>query len=72
MRSRTGRDDDGCRYTFENTGGFEGGVFQNVAVFNPTEPIKVTDATGTHYFEIGTGRPLIPSAAARIAFTSRP
>jgi len=34
-------------------GGFEGGVFQNVATFNPTQPITVTDSTGTHYYEIG-------------------
>ncbi|HWC74214.1 MAG TPA: SusC/RagA family TonB-linked outer membrane protein, partial [Gemmatimonadales bacterium] len=38
--------------TFENTGGFEGGVFQNVATFNPTQPVTVTDSTGTHYYEI--------------------
>jgi TonB-linked SusC/RagA family outer membrane protein len=38
--------------TYENGyGGFEGGVFQNVAIFNPTQPITVTDATGTHFFE---------------------
>src|SRR5205823_12469321 len=37
--------------TFENRGGFEGGVFQNVAIFNPTQPITITDATGTHYYE---------------------
>jgi iron complex outermembrane receptor protein len=40
---------------YENEGGFEGGVFQNVAVFNPTQPVTVTDSTGTRYFEIGTG-----------------
>jgi len=39
--------------TFENRGGFEGGVFQNVAIFNPTQPITITDATGTHYYEPG-------------------
>src|SRR5206468_1552672 len=38
--------------TFENTGGFEGGVFQNVAIFNPTRPVQVTDTTGTHYYEV--------------------
>ena len=40
--------------TFENTGGFEGGVFQNVAVFNPTQPVTVIDpATGKRtYYEI--------------------
>ena len=43
---------------FENTGGFEGGVFQNVVIFNPTLPVFATDAgTGLQrYFEIGTGR----------------
>ncbi len=43
---------------FENTGGFEGGVFQNVAVFNPTRPVYVTDpVTGEQrFFEIGLGR----------------
>jgi iron complex outermembrane receptor protein len=30
---------------FENTGGFEGGVFLNAITFNPTLPITVTDAT---------------------------
>ncbi|HKA57455.1 MAG TPA: SusC/RagA family TonB-linked outer membrane protein [Gemmatimonadales bacterium] len=38
--------------TFEQTGGFEGGVFQNVAIFNPTKPVMVTDSTGTHYYEV--------------------
>jgi iron complex outermembrane receptor protein len=38
---------------FENRGGFEGGVFQNVAIFNPTQPVMVTDSTGTHYYEPG-------------------
>ncbi len=28
---------------FEDTGGFEGGVFQNMVTFNPTQPIMVTD-----------------------------
>jgi iron complex outermembrane receptor protein len=42
---------------FENTGGFEGGVFQNMVQFTPTQPVTVTDAaTGdTTFFEIGTG-----------------
>src|SRR6266436_149726 len=39
--------------TYENQGGFEGGVFENVAIFNPTQPITVTDSTGTHYYEVG-------------------
>jgi len=37
--------------TYENQGGFQGGVFQNVAVFNPTQPIMVTDSLGTHYYD---------------------
>ena len=40
---------------FENEGGFEGGVFMNEAIFNPTQPVTVTDSTGTHYYEIGPG-----------------
>ena len=36
---------------YENAGGFEGGVFENVATFNPTQPITVTDSTGTHFYE---------------------
>jgi TonB-dependent starch-binding outer membrane protein SusC len=39
--------------TYEDNGGFEGGVFENVATFNPTLPITVTDSTGTRYFEVG-------------------
>jgi iron complex outermembrane receptor protein len=35
---------------FENRAGFEGGVFQNAAVFNPTQPIKLNDTT---YYEAG-------------------
>jgi iron complex outermembrane receptor protein len=39
---------------FEDTGGFEGGVFQNMVTFNPTQPIMVTDpATDQEvFFEI--------------------
>jgi TonB-dependent starch-binding outer membrane protein SusC len=42
---------------FENTGGFEGGVFVNQAVFNPTRPVEVTDPTTgvTTFYEIGAG-----------------
>jgi len=50
--------------TFENTGGFEGGVFQNVAIFNPTQPIQVTDSTGTHYYETGSTSVRNPVALA--------
>ena len=38
---------------FENGGGFEGGVFTNVAIMNPTRPV-IDPATGTFY-EIGPG-----------------
>lgn len=43
---------------FENSGGFEGGVFQNMAIFNPTRPVTVRDPdTGLdRFYEIGTGR----------------
>jgi len=37
--------------TYENRGGFQGGVFQSVAVMNPTQPITVTDSLGTHYYD---------------------
>src|ERR1043166_1233843 len=37
--------------TYENQGGFQGGVFQQMAVFNPTEPITFTDPLGTHYYD---------------------
>jgi TonB-linked SusC/RagA family outer membrane protein len=37
---------------FENGGGFEGGVFTNMAIMNPTQPVRT--ATGA-YFEIGPG-----------------
>ncbi|HEX5074282.1 MAG TPA: SusC/RagA family TonB-linked outer membrane protein [Gemmatimonadaceae bacterium] len=42
---------------FENGGGFTGGVFTNVAIYNPTQPVMVTDpATGQQkYYETGTG-----------------
>jgi iron complex outermembrane receptor protein len=40
---------------YENSGGFEGGVFMNEVIFNPTHPVKVTDSTGTHFYEIGPG-----------------
>jgi iron complex outermembrane receptor protein len=51
---------------YETEGGFEGGVFQNVAVFNPTQPVKVTDpATGQEvFYEIGTGRQSVRNPVA--------
>ena len=50
---------------FENGGGFEGGVFTNVAIFNPTRPV-LDPATGT-FFEIGPGSQSVrnPVALAR-------
>ena len=41
----------------ENGGGFQGGLFTNMAIFNPTQPVRVTDAkTGvTSFYEIGPG-----------------
>ncbi len=41
---------------FETTGGFEGGVFQNMVTFNPTRPILNPTAGGNPYYELGTGR----------------
>lgn len=51
---------------FENTGGFEGGVFQNVVVFNPTRPITVIDPTtkAQTYYEIGLGRQSVRNPVA--------
>ena len=41
---------------YENTGGFEGGLFLNSVVYNPTYPIRVSDAAGiSSFFELGTG-----------------
>jgi TonB-dependent starch-binding outer membrane protein SusC len=42
---------------YENGGGFEGGIFTNMAIFNPTQPVKVQDpATGQMvYYELGPG-----------------
>lgn len=36
----------------ENTGGFLGGLFTNMAIYNPTKPVKNADGT---YYETGTG-----------------
>ncbi len=43
---------------WENTGGFEGGVFTNMVIFDPTRPVRTTDpATGQEvFFERGPGR----------------
>ena len=37
---------------FDNTAGFEGGIFTNVAVFNPTQPVRTESGS---YYEIGAG-----------------
>jgi iron complex outermembrane receptor protein len=41
--------------TFENRAGFEGGVFQNAAVFNPTQPVRLNDST---YYEVAGSQSL--------------
>jgi TonB-dependent starch-binding outer membrane protein SusC len=43
---------------FENTAGFEGGVFTNMIIFDPTRPVMVMDeAAGVmRFFETGPGR----------------
>jgi iron complex outermembrane receptor protein len=41
--------------SFNNGGGFEGGVFVNMAIFNPTSPIRVPTATGSNFYELGAG-----------------
>jgi TonB-linked SusC/RagA family outer membrane protein len=42
---------------YENSGGFEGGVFINMVNFNPTQPVSIVDpSTGqTVFYEIGPG-----------------
>ncbi len=42
---------------FDNTGGFEGAVFTNVAMFNPTRPVWTTDPVSGDpmYYETGAG-----------------
>ncbi|MEP6998887.1 MAG: SusC/RagA family TonB-linked outer membrane protein [bacterium] len=41
----------------ENGGGFTGGVFTNMAIFNPTFPVQVTDSVTKQltYYEMGAG-----------------
>ena len=42
---------------YENTGGYIGGLFTNMAIFDPTRPVRVVDPkTGvSSFFETGTG-----------------
>jgi len=51
---------------FENTGGFEGGVFTNMAIFNPTRPVRVTNATTqqTTFYEIAPGAQTVRNPVA--------
>jgi len=51
--------------TFENRAGFEGGAFQNVAIFNPTQPVTFNDSLGTHFFETGAASVRNPVALAK-------
>jgi iron complex outermembrane receptor protein len=62
----TSREND-TYITYENTGGFAGGVFMNVAIFNPTQPIMVTDSTTgvTRYYEGSSSSVRNPVALAR-------
>jgi len=47
--------------TYENQGGFEGGVFQNAANLNPTQPVMANDTT---YYEPGGNSLFNPVALA--------
>jgi iron complex outermembrane receptor protein len=49
---------------FENTGGFEGGVFTNMVIFNPTRPISTTTNGVTSFYEIGPGRQSVRNPVA--------
>lgn len=49
---------------YQSNGGFEGGVFQNAVIFNPTQPISVTDSTGTRFYETGSTSVRNPVAMA--------
>lgn len=48
----------------ENGGGFEGGVFTNMAIFNPTRPITVDNAGVNTFYEIGPGRQSVRNPVA--------
>jgi TonB-dependent starch-binding outer membrane protein SusC len=50
---------------YDNTGGFQGGVFINMVYFNPTHPVTITDASGKPvYYEIGPGTPAVDNPVA--------
>ncbi len=54
--------------TYQDGGGFEGAVFQNMVQFNPTQPVTVTDtATGQQkFYEIGPGAVSVRNPVAMI------
>jgi iron complex outermembrane receptor protein len=65
----TGSRIDNDYLPYENSGGFEGGVFTNMVIFNPTEPIMVVDPDTKveRFYEVGAGSQSVrnPVALAR-------
>ncbi len=53
----TGSNIDNDYIAYENSGGFEGGVFVNMVQFNPTKPVTVVDPVSgvATFYEIGPG-----------------
>lgn len=50
---------------YENTGGFQGGVFINMVYYNPTHPITVGSVSGAPiYFETGPGTQALDNPVA--------
>jgi TonB-dependent starch-binding outer membrane protein SusC len=51
---------------FESSGGFEGGVFQNAVIFNPTQPVMTTHPVTQLpvFYEAGTGRQSVRNPVA--------
>ncbi|MGH7603283.1 MAG: SusC/RagA family TonB-linked outer membrane protein [Gemmatimonadaceae bacterium] len=50
---------------YENTGGFQGGVFINTVYYNPTHPITLADASGSRvYYETGPGTQALDNPVA--------
>lgn len=50
---------------YENTGGFQGGVFINMVYYNPTHPITVGSLNGTPiYYETGPGTQALDNPVA--------
>ena len=50
----------------QNAGGFEGDLLQNMVVFNPTQPVTVTnpDTGEEEFYELGTGRQSVRNPVA--------